>query len=462
MPPASPSSRHRTRTLRPQLISGLTTGLAAALVALVTGSSLALLPSPAGAAEPSGEEAARSAVTAIQANIKSDLSVERFQADVREVLGMAPDVVTYNEVPLRVDTVLAPEGYDIYRKKRNRYTAATAVVWRSDRWSLVDSGTFRVSNYREVPPGRNIKIGLRYANWVTLVNAEGRKLSVVAAHVAPLDKDMPDLLRPSVRRIGKLVTELAPAGPVLVGGDFNVHYKSGRYPRDLLGEAKMVPTYDTLESYFPTGDHQGATIDYVFNRGADLLGATQHRAVEMNSDHDAVVTGFDWMADGPSETQRLVSNPDGDVTAKRRAVKTLATTIAATDPGQSLDVVSSGMVLRVVFRRLSAAINRGVDVRYVTRSAELTPRERALARTAATAGGGSSVTQCREDCLAAWRDSGMSRTFMMVRNTSGTATSRLDANRILSSAMVQERTRLVTRTGEIGLQEGETQLARLR
>ena len=45
---------------------------------------------------------------------------------------------------------------------------------------------------------------------------------------------MPDLLRRSVTRLGLLVDRLAPTGPVLVGGDFNVHFKSGRYPRDIL------------------------------------------------------------------------------------------------------------------------------------------------------------------------------------------------------------------------------------
>ncbi len=452
MPPASPSSRHRTR---PRFRRAT-----AVLAGVIAGGSLALLP-PAAASE-RGQQAAGGAVTAIQANIKSSLSVERFQADVRTVLGERPDVVTYNEVPLRVDTVLAPEGYDIYRKRKNRYTSATAVVWRSDRWSLVDSGTFRISNYRQIPKGRNIRLGLRFANWVTLSNAEGRQLSVVAAHVAPLDKNMPDLLRSSVRRIGKLVKQLAPAGPVLVGGDFNVHYTSGRYPRDLLGSAKLVPTYDSLESHFPTGDHQGATIDYVFNRGADVLGATRHRAVELKSDHDAVVTGFDWTVDAPEETQGLVSDPAGDPQSKRRAVDAVTAALAGTASGESVDVVSNGLAVRAVFRRLRSAMNRGVEVRYVTRSPELTRRERGLARTAESVGGGSSVTQCRETCLRGWRRSGMARTFVMLRDAAGTAVRRLDANRNLTPVMLQQRTRVVTRTGRIGLGQGEDQLAQLR
>lgn len=457
-PAPSPAHTPRQRSPRRCLRTSVTAALAAAVTAL--GGPLSV---PADAATESAETgAATSDVTMVHANIKSSLSVERFQSDVREVFAESPDFVSYNEVPLRVDTVLAPDGYDIYRSTKNRYTSATPVVWRTDRWTKVDAGTFRVSNYREIPPGRNIRLGLRFANWVTLRSADGRRLSVVSAHVAPLDDNMPDLLRPSVRRIGELVTKLAPKGPVLVGGDFNVHYKSGRYPRDLLTDAGMVPTYDTLESYFPTGDHQGATIDYVFNRGEDALGAEQHRAFEMYSDHDAVVTGFGWLVDTPTETQRLYSDPTGDSDAKRRAVEAIAGALGTLEPGQAVDVVGSSLALRVVFRRMRAAMKRGVEVDYLTRSPEPTRRERGLARVAEEVGNGSSVTQCLDACARAWRQSDMARTFVMVRDLDGTALQRIDANRILTPVMLQLRTRLVVRTGEIGLAEGEEMLASLR
>ncbi len=461
MPPASPSSR--LRALVAALVLGTATAGALAVPGAAAAGPTVSGPTSSGAAasgSAGGAFATPSAVTAIQANIKSDLSTERFRADVSKVLAMAPDVVTYNEVPLRYDTVLAPEGYEVHRTMKNRYTKATAVAWRSDRWTELASGTVRISNYREVPPGRSIRLGLRFANWVTLQGTDGRTLSVVAAHVAPLDRNMPDLLRRSVRKVGGLVEELAPSGPVLVGGDFNVHYRSGRYPRDLLTDAGMVPTYDTLGNHFATGDHQGATIDYLFNRGADLLGATQHKAVELKSDHDAVVAGFDWLVDSPEETQRLSNDPGGDATDKRRAVTALTEAIAASRPGETLDVVGTGLAIRAVFRKLRAAVKRGVEVRYLTRSPELTRRERGLERVATTSG--SSVAQCRDDCLRAWRKTGMARTFLLRHDASGQPVQRIDANRILTSVMLQERTRLVVRTGEIGLTQGEQMLARLR
>lgn len=467
--PRPRAPRRRGRTVATAAVVAAATALSGALAASAAISPAPSSTSPAASFAGSGALASSSAatgtstgeVTMIHANIKSSLSVERFQADVRKVLSGRPDFVTYNEVPLRVDSVLAPDGYDIHRSKKNRYTAAAPVVWRTDRWTLVDSGTFRISNYREIPRGRNIRLGLRFANWVTLSSGE-RQVSVVSTHVAPLDKNMPDLLRPSVRRIGALVEQLAPQGPVLVGGDFNVHYKSGRYPRDLLTEAGMAPTYDTLQSYFATGDHQGATIDYVFNRGADNLAAQQHRPMELRSDHDAVVAGLGWLRDAPSDTQRINSDPAGDSDARRLAVAALARAVEATEPGQSLDVVGTGLTLRVVFRRLRAAVQRGVEVDYLTRSPDLTRRERRLARVVETAGGESSVAQCRDECARAWRQENMARTFVMVRDLDGRAVQRIDANRVLNPAMLQLRTRLVVRTGQIGLAEGEKMLTALR
>ncbi len=133
---------------------------------------------------------------------------------------------------------------------RNRFTASTPVAWRTDRWTALDQGVFRISNWRGKPPGREIELGRRFANWVTLQGTDGRVLSVVSIHVAPVTKGMPDLLRSSVERLGILTDTLSASGPVLVGGDFNVAFNSGRYPRDLLSAHGLVPTYDTMGNYF--------------------------------------------------------------------------------------------------------------------------------------------------------------------------------------------------------------------
>ena len=435
------ASRSPARSARVGLAAALTAGLVVAGAAL-----------PAQASE----EPPPSDITMVQANIYSGLSTERFRSDVREVLSAQPDFVTYNEVPLRQDAVIAPAGYAVHRSMKNRYTAATAVAWREDRWTSVARGTQRISNYRKIPPGRKVRLGLRFVNWVTLRSDDGRRLSVVSAHLPPPVRGMPDLLRPSVTRLNKVVAELAPLGPVLVGGDFNVHYRSSRYPRDLFDASGLVPTFDTLQSYFPTGDHRGATIDYVFNRGAEQLLADRHHPIELYSDHDAVVAGLSWQVDAPAETQRLVSDPGGDEEARMRTVRALADIVAATGSGSEVEVVTSGFTVRPVFRALKGAARRGVEVRLTTRSSRLTFRERRLGRVLETVGvPGSSVRRCADDCLTSWRESGMAPGFVLVRDAKGRPTVRVDVNRTLSSSMVERTSRMVVRTGELGLQRGE-------
>ena len=49
-----------------------------------------------------------------------------------------------------------------------------------------------------------------------------------------------------------------------MAGDMNFHYGPLQYPRELLASYGFTSTYDVTGTHFPTGDHRGATIDYVF------------------------------------------------------------------------------------------------------------------------------------------------------------------------------------------------------
>lgn len=427
-------------------------------LALAGGTALATLTTVA--APPAQARDSQGDVEMITANIRSALSVPRFQADVSRVMAHKPDFVAYNEVPEREDSVLAPPGYAIYRGNVNRYTRATPVVWRTDKWSLVAAGTHRISNYRKRPAGKRVKLGLRYANWVTLRSAEGRQVSVVSMHVAPVFRDngkVYDLVRPSLRRLGGLVSTL-PDGPVLVGGDFNVHYRSGRYPKDLVQAAGLAPTYETLGTSFPTGDHgNGATIDYVFARGAGQLTATEHHPEELNSDHDAVVSGLMWQVDPAVETRRTVSDPGGSSQQKHLAVAEVARAMSVATAGERATVVTAGLGVRRVFRSLRRAVLRGVALRYITRSQDLTGQERRLRRVIAQARRtGSRFVRCRGGCRDSWASSGMSPTLAL------TPGARVDLSRRLSRTSVARRTQAVVHQGELALREADAQLAQLR
>ena len=436
-------------------------------LAAVTITALALavtLLVPAGTASAQKSEMAKLVggdVVMVQANLCSCLSVPKFQADVSKVLEIRPDFITYNEVPLRNDLIMAPpaQGYAIHRSMQNRYTAATAVAWRTDRWRMVDQGTFRVSNYRGKPPGRNIELGRRFANWVTLTAADGRTISVVSAHVAPVTRGMPDLRRRSVKRIGELVATLSPRGPVFVGGDFNVHYKSLAYPRDLLDAASMVPTYDMLGTWFPTGDHQGATIDYLFARGAEQTWAAGHTAEEVNSDHNLVIGGFSWLTDAPAETWTVTNDPAGDSVAQRAALKALLEPIELAEPGSLVTISTASFDQRGMYRQLKAALLRGVHVQLTTRSAEPTVREKRLVRKIAeSADANSWVRSCTDACADYWRAEGMPAGLMMVSNAKGRWQLRIDSDSALTQVVTRKVT-LTLRNGRYGLQDGAAMVA---
>lgn len=443
-------------------------GTAVAVLAAVAG--LALAPVPAGANDRAdasvpqdpGGVPPTSDVRMVQANIYTGLSSERFQADVRKVLAVQPDFVTYNEVPFRNDLVMAPTGYDIYRDMTDRFTAATPVAWREDRWTPIDQGSWMLSNWRGKPPGKVVELGRRWANWVTFQGVDGRVVSVVSVHLAPVTRGMPDLLRKSMNRLEKLVARLAPTGPVLVGGDFNVAYTGPRYPRDILTRTGLIPTYDNLASHFATGDHHGYTIDYVFGTRADELPPVNHYPIELKSDHDAVVAEFTWTVDAPADTTIVSNNPTGTRPERRAALTSLLAGIQAAQPGAQVALATTGLATPAVARQLSLALARGVHVRLVAASPQPTSAEKRLTKAITESGDAlSSVRRCNATCRSQWTSAGLPQTLMMVSDTDGTWTTRYDVARKLGKALVSKPTRVTVRIGSFALEDGQRLLASL-
>lgn len=420
----------------------------AALLLAAPAVALSLLTVPGQAAadplvveEPAGSTAG-SDLTIVQANLRSPQPLGQFKADALEVQSYQPDFITYNEVAFRADALLAPDGYAMWRTP-GQYTGASPVAWRTDRWVQVDRGTRQVSSYDQKPPGRTTLLGMRYASWVTLRSTiDDRVLSVVSMHAAPFVRGMPDLRRPAVRNLGILVRELAPRGPVLVGGDFNVGARSASYPRDLLDAAQLTSTFELLNSWFPTGDHGGYTIDYVFVRAEDHLKADVHFPVELNSDHDAVVAGLSWTSEAPGRLVEIRNDPAGDPREQRAVVIENLREIRSAPADGILQVSTQGLTLRTVYRELVAAADRGVRVRYVTRGARLSDLEVALAsRLRATTGSG--FRQC--DCATSWRATQMP-SVVLVRAADGTPRSMVGSTRRLRDAMALRATRAVSTT----------------
>lgn len=229
-------------------------------------------------------------VRMVQANILSELGAGAFAADLREATAGAPDFVTLNEA-VRPPELLALPGYAFYRGTDSRWTMETTVMWRTDRWEALSTGTRYLHR-------RGGTWGVRAVNWVTLESTEtGKVVSVISTHASPVGKGTPDLLPLYMSGLSALVRELAAQGPVFAGGDLNAHYTSSRFPRAGMSAGGLATTYD-VHGMPPggTGDHGGSTIDYLmYQPGAGVTSTSQWKS-ELFSDHDAVAGDFhlDW------------------------------------------------------------------------------------------------------------------------------------------------------------------------
>ena len=245
------------------------------------------LPRAAKEARPSGP------MTFTQANLYTGMTTAQFADDLGAVVASRPDFVTLNEAHRRSPGELAPPGYAAYRAEAPKYARETPVLWRTDRWTRVDAGTFLMHD-------RAVKWGTRYANWVTLEEiATGARLSVISAHASPRGVGRQGLLTEFLARLDLLAGELRERGPVLVGADLNCYYESSPFLARSFPRSGARSTFDLLGEPlggWATGDG-GRTIDYIFTAGGAL--AVRHSTSPLAySDHRMLSATVDVLPGG--------------------------------------------------------------------------------------------------------------------------------------------------------------------
>jgi hypothetical protein len=223
----------------------------------------------------------------VQANIKSGIEGGAWAHDFGIVMGSHPDFVTLNEMAPRSDAQITPAGYASYRSMDSAFTAETPVLWRTDRWELVDTGTRYLTLKR-------VTWGVRAVNWATLRSkASGRVVTVISAHAPPDGAQRSELLPIFMSGLARLVNELDDHGAVLVGGDLNAGERDQhRWPGAAVNSADLASTW----SYFGQprgGTHDGgSTIDYVLFQRDNGLAPTGDGTMMLNSDHRGVSAVF--------------------------------------------------------------------------------------------------------------------------------------------------------------------------
>ncbi|MBM0127966.1 hypothetical protein [Pimelobacter simplex] len=360
-------------------------------------------------------------VRLVQANIKSGMSLERTAADLGQVFAQLPDFITFNEVSSRPDAMLAPPGYAIQRTP-GTYTGATAVVWDTSRWTKIAAGTYNISNVWGKSKKQKVHWGVRYANWATLRNAEGRTVSVVAVHFSPVTSYTPGITLPSYQRMASLAQTLSAQGPVLMAGDVNVNFRSGAYPRNEIAAMGLVNAFD-LFGVAPATHDSGAVIDHAYlYQGDPLLPVTNLTTAELHSDHKLLTVDLGNV--GPRAgafAPGWMSNKD-DAKATMRLVRSA---INQAPPGSALHLATKQLSGKSVYRAIVNARARGVEVQIITGHRRATDLDRKLAKLLGTKKKHKSWAKRK----SSWSQYGMPKGLVLASTSGGTRAVRIDFNR---------------------------------
>jgi endonuclease/exonuclease/phosphatase family metal-dependent hydrolase len=247
----------------------------------------------------------KGAVTSAVANLPNRTSAGGFASSMGTLTADQPDFLMLNEVSGRsIDGIRATSpGYDAYRDPQPDGSTGgvqsmnNVVMWRPDRWTLVDGGRIKVvDNDTGIHAGRTF-VWDRYATWAVFQRKDGAIVSILSTHMPtnpakfprqPAGATMTRVERYS-RGMDVLVNSirtLAAHGPVLLGGDMNSHHSQGAW----TAAAKM-----TAAGYEYVKD-QG--VMHLFFPGAAEVAA--HRQVGVASDHPAIITTLDMNGLGPT------------------------------------------------------------------------------------------------------------------------------------------------------------------
>ncbi len=238
-----------------------------------------------------------------------------------------PDVLVLTEINYRwlnlLDGELIGEGgeYSAYgRSSMGRYhdktqtgeiwDLTTLVLWKTEKYDLIEQGTFWCSKMPNRPGSLTWDDGLsanmaRAINWVILEDkATGARFLFVGVH---LDARTPEVRERSTALLVEMSTELAQGLPIIAMGDYNCSDNAAAYwnihDTNLYDARYLIPTYGNmtiLGTYNKFGENtdmqvrlpidlcfvtpetvwvDSARVDYAFVDEGDSVYASDHNAV---------------------------------------------------------------------------------------------------------------------------------------------------------------------------------------
>ena len=301
----------------------------ALLAAVLVGCLTAAAPSAADGSGRGGHEVRATAqLRIVTYNTGSRLRPGTAMKDLATLMSKHPDVVSLQELASPEKRARIREKYVACdrcrwgaKMPRRPVPGETPVLYRSDRFDLVGSGSMEVTppTYVGAAGAGPRTISAKYVNWVHLRDLRtGRPLFVLNNHAVPSVEDRSGgpnhryprrlkLFRQHMNSLQDLVDRITrkPWGLVFVTGDLNVNFRRDRvlappmFPYRKLGEVGLRSSYQALHAP-RVGTHSLPSgvdvrlIDYVYFLPRRSIEPSAQRVLRgFASDHRPLVVDFD-------------------------------------------------------------------------------------------------------------------------------------------------------------------------
>jgi endonuclease/exonuclease/phosphatase (EEP) superfamily protein YafD len=318
----------RGRSGRSRLLLGL---LAACLLpALVAAGATGAAADETEQPPPVGPTAAN--VRFVTYNAGAEVSVPKAMADMKRIMAEQPDVIALQEFASwkkreKVRTTYADCKTCLYDSwiPIPAVQGGTPILWRSDRFELVQKAWTQVTEDTYVGPkgAGPSTIRAKYIVWVRLRElSTGRQIFVLNNHFVPTvqgtnggsnsNRKRVELYRAHMQGLVSMIQGIqAQKRLVFVTGDFNVNYRKDRVVQDTAFPYANLGAVNVRSSYYALGEPGTGThvlsngfaqrlIDYVhfWDRKKLVVPQAQRILLGLNSDHRPLVVDFKLMGKG--------------------------------------------------------------------------------------------------------------------------------------------------------------------